>query len=67
MPRPPPCLSKCGAGDGESDSKTPLLLNIEHGTEHDAPLSCITTLPPYLSACCYIVVIVERAIVETRR
>ena len=49
-------------GDGYGDTKTPLLLNIEHWTEHDAPLLCIAALPSYLSYGCYIVITVERVI-----
>ena len=40
----------------------PLLLNIEHGPEQDAPLSCIAALPSYLACGYYIVITVEREI-----
>lgn len=65
--RPALLVERRGGKRGDTGSPPPLLSNIEHGTERDVPLLCIAALPPYLAASCYIVVIVERAIVETRR
>lgn len=53
-------VSKSWAGMGRAITRLLLLLNIEHGTEHDVPLSCISRLTSYLAAGCDIVLIVER-------
>ena len=58
----PPRLSRFGAESGENDSKTPLLLNIEHEAERDVPLLCIVRFLSNLAAGCDIVFIVERVI-----